>query len=733
MLIFILLIAGFTIFNFFYGKNDHSQGFFSRIRLAFVQMLLAGGFLVYVSTEVLSFFNHVNTTSILCFWVLVTAGFGYFNFKQNYWQFKISDLRGAWRGFTPKMQWLFGLILIVYLLPLLFLAVYAPPNNTDSANYHLARVVFWLQNQNVKHFPTVYIQQLYHNVFSEYILLHFMALNGWNDYFVNLVQWLAMLGSVFAIGLLGKRLGFGLRSQLFVSILQLTYPIGILESTTTQNDYIAGFLFLTFLYFGMCLMQQKSNIQLNIFWLSVALSLGGFNKYTVFLFGFPICVWIGVVLLKNAPFKYSIRTVLVASMFLVVVFTPFFKRNYDLFGNVLSSTKSTPLFTEEVATEQRCVGCVVSVTLKNLTAHLGLPFQDYNDEIDQAVAAVHHGLGVPLNGPELNVDDYYTRFVIQEDMSHNPWHFVLIVVGAIWLLFQRNQRDFKILLLCAVTGFVLFSALIKYQIYNSRVEMPFFAMGFLWSGLMMSRLDTKWTNATVLLFLLLGLPYVYTNYTKTVFPLRQLSKYVLGYIPPFLCVKDGNFEPYQKAFSGVYDFAHPQPCFALKAAPNYWERLRLINQLKDLGYYKTEEQAFWEKSREANYFNDMYHQGLYTELKYLTSKLGPNTQGVGALYANVLGFYREWLLIKNQLHRPVPMQYILYQEECKKTPNAARKFVYDYVLLDHPKLVEKYIDKSQIEAMFSTQHFVLVKLKTPTTRQYTYISRGEVQEYETRQ
>ncbi len=494
MLVLILLAVGFTLFHFFYGKNDHTYGFFSRVRLAFIQMLLAGGLLVYVSTEVLSFFDRLNTTSIFCFWGLVVTGVGYFNFKHNYWQLKISDLRNAWDSLTSKTQWLFGLVLMVYLLPLLFLAVYAPPNNTDSANYHLARVVFWLQNQNVKHFPTVYIQQLYHNVFSEYILLHIMALSGWDDYFVNLVQWLAMLGSVFAIGLVGKQLGFGQRSQLVVSILQLTCPIGILESTTTQNDYLAGFLFLAFLYFGLCLMPKKNKARwsnTHILWLSVALALGGFNKYTVFLFGFPICVWIGFVLLKNAPFQYSIRTVLVASICLVVVFTPFFKRNYDLFGNVLSSTKGTPLFTEEVATERHCVGCVVSVTLKNLTAHLGLPFQDYNDKIDQAVAAMHQWLGVPLNGPELNVDDYYTRFVIQEDMSHNPWHFILILVGAIWLIFQKNHRDFKILLLCAVTGFVLFSALIKYQIYNSRVEMPFFAMGFLWTGLMLSRLNTK--------------------------------------------------------------------------------------------------------------------------------------------------------------------------------------------------------------------------------------------------
>ena len=729
MSILILSLAGFAIFNFFYGRNEADYGFFSRIRLAFVQMLLAGGLLVYVSTEVLSYFNSLKYPSIAVFWSLITLVFGYVNFKQSYWVLGYSDFLKAGRLLSRNEKILFCSVGLVYLLPLLFLAVYAPPNNTDSANYHLARVVFWLQNQNVEHYPTVYIQQLYHNVFSEYILLHIMALTGWEDYFVNLVQWLAMLGSIFSIGLVAKLFGFGKRLQLLISILQLTLPIGILESTTTQNDYLANFLFLAFLYFGLRLL--KGQIQ-SVFWLALALALGGFDKYTVFLFGFPICVWIGMVLLKDYPFKVSLRVFFVALGMLVLVFTPFFKRNYDLFGNVLSSTKGTPLFTEEVATERFCAGCIASVTLKNLTSHLGLPIQSYNDQIDKAVATVHRWLDVPLNGPDLNVDAYFTRFVIQEDMSHNPWHFLLICMGAIWLIFQKNHRDFKLLLLCAVSGFVLFSALIKYQIYNTRVIMPFFSMGFLWTGLVMSQFDKKWQNAIVGAFLLAGLPYVYTNYNKGLLPLRQISKYVLGYIPPFLCIKDGNEVPYQRTFKEIYDFNKAMPCFPLKASPNYWQRLELISQLKGLGYYKTEEQSFLEKTREENYFTEMYDLGLYGELKHIASHLPSDTKGVGVMFANVSGFYREWLLVKNQLNHPVPMQYILYQEHCEETPNAKRPFVYDYILLDHPKLMEKYLDKIEIGATISTKHYLLVKLKMPVTQQYTYISRLEVEEYERR-
>ncbi|MEZ4903386.1 MAG: hypothetical protein R2822_17295 [Spirosomataceae bacterium] len=457
-----------------------------------------------------------------------------------------------------------------------------------------------------------------------------MALDSWNDHYVNLVQWIAMLGSVFVIGLVGKQFGFGRKMQLFLSVMQLTLPIGILESTTTQNDYIANFLFLSFLYFGIVIIKQTRKEIFDyksVGWMALALALGGFNKYTVLLFGFPICIWIGVELLKNLPLKYSIYTVLTALLLLIVVFTPFFKRNYDLFDNVLSSTKESPLFTEEVATERKCIGCVVSVTLKNLTGHLGLPVQSYNEAIDKAVAVFHQLIGIPLNTPELNVDDYYTRFGIQEDMSHNPWHFILICVGIVWLLFQKKHGNFKLLLLCAVVGFVLFSALIKYQIYNTRVIMPFFSMGFVWTGLMVNLWTNKWRNGLMVLFLLAGLPYLYTNYNKNLLPLRQWSKYVLGYIPPFLCVKEGQIEKYQNQFGAIYDFGKGTPCYPLKSSPNYIQRLSVVSQLQALGYYKNEEMAFWRKSREENYFTEMYDLGLYSDLKTIVAALIPKRKG----------------------------------------------------------------------------------------------------------
>ncbi|MFN4147890.1 MAG: hypothetical protein ACK4GN_18865, partial [Runella sp.] len=469
--------------------------FLSQFREKYLKTALVGGLLVYGSTELLSLFHALTTFWITLFWGTVSVTVSYFVWKKKWVSIFVQNALLFWRDCTRYEQILLTLIGIFYLLPLFFLAIYAPPNNTDSANYHLARVVFWLQNQNVEHYPTVYIHQLYNNVFSEYILLHIMALSSWEDYLVNTVQTFAMVGSVLTISLIARLFGLSRQMQWLVALLQLTLPIGILESTTTQNDYLANFLFLGFLYFGLKFIFNPSTFRFSdVFWMASALALGGFTKYPVLIFAFPICVWVGMVSLTRRSFGFSLKTFAMTAAMLVLVFTPFFYRNYQLFGHVLKPpNNSHPLFTQEIPTERVSIGTVVSGVVKNMALHLGLPHQGYNRQIDKAVVKIHQIIGVPINDPQLSFDPYYTRFTIQEDMSGNPWHFVLIMSTLVWVLVVYIPRknvssDLKggwILAICAVVGFVIYSALIKFQCHHTRLQIPFFSMGFVWTAIVL--------------------------------------------------------------------------------------------------------------------------------------------------------------------------------------------------------------------------------------------------------
>src|SRR5215831_5656631 len=134
------------------------------------------------------------------------------------------------------------------------LAIILPTTNWDSMTYHMARVMHWVQDQSVAHYPTTNGRQLESGPWAEFGMATLYLLQG-NDQCVNLIQWCSMLCSVIAASLVAQQLLPGwtaaasrtmsaqpgektrLRIAAMTSLLVATLPIGVLEALTTQNDY----------------------------------------------------------------------------------------------------------------------------------------------------------------------------------------------------------------------------------------------------------------------------------------------------------------------------------------------------------------------------------------------------------------------------------------------------------------------------------------------------------------
>ncbi len=70
----------------------------------------------------------------------------------------------------------------------------------------MARVVHWIQNQTVAHYPTNIPYQLVLPPWSGFAIMHFHILHG-GDQWANFVQWFSMIGSIIGVSLLAKELG----------------------------------------------------------------------------------------------------------------------------------------------------------------------------------------------------------------------------------------------------------------------------------------------------------------------------------------------------------------------------------------------------------------------------------------------------------------------------------------------------------------------------------------------
>ena len=243
-MIILPLIFWAELFLLFNRKNN--------LRDALLWSMLLWTVFLVVLLETLSPFRSVNSLCLSLAYATVIVGLG------AALSLKRKELR--WpslpAGLVPWERFLAAAIIIIGCLTLAS-ALIAPPNNYDAMTYHMSRVAHWAQNQSLAHYPTGILRQLYMPPAAEYVILLFQVMLG-GDRLANLVQWLAMLGSLSVITLIAGRLGLDRKWQLFSAFAAATLPMGIMQASSTQTDYFAGFWVLCFAYFTLSLRKDVS-------------------------------------------------------------------------------------------------------------------------------------------------------------------------------------------------------------------------------------------------------------------------------------------------------------------------------------------------------------------------------------------------------------------------------------------------------------------------------------------
>ncbi|MGD1919992.1 MAG: glycosyltransferase family 39 protein [Pleurocapsa sp.] len=292
---------------------------------------IAFALLITASTEVLSLFSLINTTAIAAFWSITCIVLAWLYYQQrqqvkskkskyyseplianNNFKYK-SNTSNTIIASLPELEiakshsrlssisklFLGSIGVIVAVVGAV--ATIAPPNNWDSMTYHMTRIMHWMQNGSIAHYPTNYPPQLYHPPFAEYAIMHLQILSG-GDRLANLVQWLAMVGSIVATSLIAKQLGANQRGQIFTAVITATIPMGILQGSSTLNDYVVAF-WLTCVVYYILVAITEGFTQGNDFKIAASFGLGMFTKTTASLFAFPFLVWLFYVGLKRLGWK----------------------------------------------------------------------------------------------------------------------------------------------------------------------------------------------------------------------------------------------------------------------------------------------------------------------------------------------------------------------------------------------------------------------------------------------
>ena len=533
----------------------------SRLEWRLILLLSAAllGVVLTVITETLSLFGHFEKAYLAAAWAVINLVLTLLLLKYRQKPEIKIDL-----GELSLLEWinLLGTGGICILSAVI--ALQAAPNNWDSMVYHMSRVAHWIQNHSVNFYPTSIIRQLYLPPWSEYTIANLQILSG-GDHLSNLPQWFSMLGSLIGVSFISKKLGASRRAQIFSAALAATLPMSILQSTTTQNDYVLAFWLVCLASFILQYLEQASLPAL----LGVGASLGlaALTKSTAFIFAFPLVLYFGLRGLKKYRLSFWKQTLLV-SLFLLVLNLPHFARNYQTFNYPLGAKDEVARYHNAEYTP----AILVSNLIRNIGLYAG-SVEALNRPLNQAVESLHDLIGLDVNDPRSTWEDHQFSIAapqINEDLTPSSLHFVLFLLAFVILFIKRKDLKKKEALhfaLLLAAAFIFFCAYLRWQQWHPRLHLPLFILGCAFTGLLADIFKPRLTWLISLVLLLCCLPIFYLNPSKPIFkdwtifnlPRREVMILRKNLVTPYI--------------DGVFYLAEEKQCFqiGLNIPDEEWE------------------------------------------------------------------------------------------------------------------------------------------------------------------
>lgn len=471
----------FASFVAIYAAHSHETDTLSRWGASFLAACLTWGIAVTTITEMLSLGGLVSFGWLLTMWLIVLAV-----------SLAICSLEGTRARLMslafpsiPRLE--YGWVAVATISFLVGLVAYlTAPNNPDSLFYHMPRVLHWIQNQTVAHYPTNILFQLFYPPWAEFAILHLYLLSG-GDHWSNLVQWMSMIGSIIGSALIAKQLGADVRAQMLAAVMVATIPMGVLQAASTQNDYVTSFWLVAVMYFVLRFQSQPRWTTVLAVGASLGMSL--LTKPTAYIYAFPIILWF--TFMAAACFRWKAwQPVLLVISIALTINMGHYARNFELWGNPLGVDR------ENSHPNQRFgIAVTASNVVRNMSVHLGTRSQEINRTIYKNIESLHKLLDIDVHDPLTTITGSFNQSWLSnsENRAGNPIHLILVIVALGFLLSSRGPGEYQIHTTYAVVlvaAFLIFCSFIKWEVWHSRLHLPLFVLWSPWvSAVLTKRAD----------------------------------------------------------------------------------------------------------------------------------------------------------------------------------------------------------------------------------------------------
>lgn len=459
-------------------------------RDSFLSAALLWGAFVALSSEGLSLIKALNGIVLGIVWGVVL-------FLSILYGWRYGAFGVGWRALNERFHWeswspgqRIGLAIVILITGwLLAIALISPPNTNDALQYHLSRVMHWIQGSSLAHYATPIDRQIWMPIWAETAILQLFLLQG-SDRLANLVQWGSMMGSLIGVSLIAAKLGVDRWGQLLAIIFCLTLRMGVLQASSAQNDYVTAFWAVCLAYFVL----QAHISELSSkrwFLLMLSVGLGIMTKGTFYAYATPFLIGLLFSTLRKKSWRGVVRFALLGALVVVFLNAGIWARNQRTYGFFLGPIDEV----RHHANETIGFGPLFSNLIRNATLHLGTPYGIINGTLRQAVAWLHTAVELDVSDPATTLgEEYWVKRSFHEDYAGNPIHFLLILSSPVFIwpgVLHRGAdlhakavtpgvgviRDY---VLGVITSFLLFALMYKWQRTGSRLQLPFFV---LWSPL----------------------------------------------------------------------------------------------------------------------------------------------------------------------------------------------------------------------------------------------------------
>jgi hypothetical protein len=474
-------------------------------------------------TELLSIRRWIFPVPIAAAWALVCAGLYWYSRRIRPAPGEAQETTADPSGEEDRAsKWLLGGVGIL-LFAVGLTAILAPPATWDAMDYHLPRVTMWMSDHSVGFFSTPDYAQLVYGPWAEYAMMHTIELWG-SDRLVNLVEFFSLCGSILAASVIAKCLGAGRRGQLFAAVACAAIPEGLLEASGPMNGYVESFWIAATVVF--LLLRNRIPSAFFAVTAGCAAGLALATKGTAYVI-LPFLVLACWAMGSRQSRLRSGKLALALALPLLVINLPQYARNYAFDGRPLGMPTPDHFGSFNYRVQQVTLTGTLANILRNSSLHFGLRGDHLNQHTEAAFRyCMTHVLHANPDDPgwiwreTFRVNPFSLNEVTAGDLL--PALLTLLTMGVI--AWKHDRAILRWYALGLVASFVLFSALLRWQVWGGRFQLALFVVAAPLSGTVLESYFRRSLATAVAAVLLLGaLPFAFANRFRSLVPISSFE------------------------------------------------------------------------------------------------------------------------------------------------------------------------------------------------------------------